>query len=149
MCLCLMQLQHLLQTGAPLGFSSGLLLWLLLLSLQFSVRPQGQQRRSHLDMIKLEMPKKKKSHIQSVSRTDMWDFIYFHALLISSHPSLQVLSFLNCFDSNSSLFLSFLLIFPSSGTFWWRAFLCSADCDHVFTCSNLSLCARLQQLKAL
>lgn len=113
-CLYLVQRQHLLPTAAPPGFSSGLLLRPLLLSLQVSVRPEGQQRRSHLDAIKLEMPKKKKSHIQSVSRTDMWDSIFFHSFLISSHPSLRVLSFLNCPNSNSSLFFSFLLIFPSS-----------------------------------
>lgn len=39
------------------GFSS-LVSWVLPLSLEFSVRPVGQQRRSHLDVIKLQMPKK-------------------------------------------------------------------------------------------
>lgn len=125
-CLYLLQRQHLLPAAAPPGFSSGP----LLLSLRVSVRPEGQQRRSHLDVIKLEMPqKKKKSHIQSVSRTDMWESIFFHALLISSLPSFRVLSFLNSLNSK---LIAPLFLPPDFSIFWSyfsgrRGVSCSAD----------------------
>lgn len=117
MCLYLMHCQHLPPSVVPLGFSSGLLLWVLLLSLQFSVRPRGQQRRSHLDMIKLEM---QTPPLNPASQQDGHvGFQLFRALPVSSSYFFwSILAGFVIFESlkpNSLLFLSFLLIFPSSG----------------------------------